>query len=75
MIYSFGFFPILAFTTSVGHAASVMLVIVDKMYGNSHKYFKHLTRGFSAVVVWFIALVAWLFVVAGVQIFLLLQLI
>lgn len=68
MIYSFGFFSILAFTTSIGHAASVMLGIVDEMYGNSHKNFKHLTRGFSAVLVWFVALLAWLFVITGVHI-------
>jgi len=68
MIYSFGFFSILAFTTSIGHAASVMLIIVDKMYGNSHKYFKHLTHGFPAVLVWFVALLAWLFVITGVHI-------
>lgn len=66
MLYTFGLFSILAFTASIGHAAVVMLAIVDKMY-SSHKKLRPLQHGFPAVLVWCVALLVWFIVTAAIQ--------
>jgi len=66
MLYTFGLFSILAFTASIGHAAVVMLAIVDKIY-NSHKKLRPLQHGFPAVLVWCVALLVWFIVTAAIQ--------
>jgi len=67
MLYSLGFFSILAFTASIGQAASVFLKLVDEIF-DKHEKLKSLKKGVPAVSLWFSVLVAWLFIIGGVGI-------
>lgn len=64
LVFFCGFFSILVFSALIGHAGYIMLTIVDDFFNRVG--LKTLTKGITAVVFWFVMLLLWLFVVAGI---------